>query len=71
MRRLLYSKWFFLILAVVCVVDLLADAGEIWGRGFLKRLAIGMDFAALPLSGWIFIDLHARRPKNGNHTRGR
>jgi hypothetical protein len=28
MRTFLYSKWFFLLLAVVCVVDLAADLAE-------------------------------------------
>jgi hypothetical protein len=72
MRRFLYSKWFFFILAVVCAVDLFADVGEqIWGRGFLNIVAIGLDCFAVFLSGWIFVDLHARRPRNGNDTRGR
>jgi hypothetical protein len=72
MRRLLYSKWFFLVLALVCSVDLLADVGEqMWGRGLLNGVAIAMDVMALSLSTWIFVDLHVRRPKNGNNTRGR
>ena len=55
MRRFLYSKWFFLILAVVCAVDLFADvAEEIWGRGLLNIIAIGLDCFAVLLSGWIF-----------------
>jgi hypothetical protein len=72
MRKLLYSKWFFLILALVCAVDLFADVGEqIWGWGFLNKVAIALDCVALLLSGWIFADLHARRTKNGDCTRGR
>ncbi len=71
MRRLLYSKWFFFILAVVCAFDLIADVGEhIWGWGFLNIVAIAMDAIALSLSGWIFADLHARRPDRGDDTRG-
>ena len=55
MRRFLYSKWFFLILAVVCAVDLFADvAEEIWGRGFLNIIAFGLDCFVVLLSGWIF-----------------
>jgi hypothetical protein len=35
MRRFLYSKWFFLLLAAVCAFDLAADVGEeIWGTIF-------------------------------------
>ena len=72
MRRLLYSKWFFLMLAIVCTVDLIADVGEeIWGRGFLNWAAILMDLIALSLATWIFGDLHVRRPKNGDDTSGR
>jgi hypothetical protein len=49
MRRLLYSKWFFFILAVACLVDLFADVGEqIWGRrGLLNIVAIGLDCIAV------------------------
>jgi hypothetical protein len=72
MRRFLYSKWFFLILAIVCAVDSVADLGEhFWGWGFLNLLAIAMDLIALSLSTWIFVDLHSRRPKRGNDTSGR
>jgi len=71
MRKLLYSKWYFLILAIVCAIDLLADLGEhIWGRTFLNIVAIAMDFVALCLSTWIFVDLHKRRPGRGDNTRG-
>jgi hypothetical protein len=69
MRKLLYSKWFFLILAAVCTIDLLADLGEqIWGRTFLSAVAIVGDSVALSLSAWIFTDLHMRRPRDGNNT---
>jgi hypothetical protein len=69
MRRFLYSKWFFLVLVMVCALDLLADLGEkIWGHNMLNNVAIGMDAIALALVLWIFIDLHTRRPKRGNDT---
>jgi hypothetical protein len=72
MRRFLYSRWFFLLLATVCAIDLAADLGEeIWGHNFLNSIAVGMDFIALALSVWIFTDLHVRRPKHGNDTRSR
>jgi hypothetical protein len=70
MRRFLYSKWFFLLLATVCGVDLAADLSEeIWGHSPLNGLAIGLDFVAVILSAWIFTDLHIRRPKHGDDTR--
>jgi hypothetical protein len=69
MRKLLYSKWFFLILAAVCSIDLLADLGErIWGRSVLSAVAIVGDSVALSLSAWIFTDLHMRRPRDGDNT---
>jgi hypothetical protein len=72
MRRFLYSKWFFLLLAVVCAFDLAADLGEeIWGHNILNNLSIGFDLVALALSAWIFTDLHMRRPKHGDDPRSR
>lgn len=70
MRKFLYSKWFFLILALVCIVDLGADvADEIWGWSILNKVAIAMDLVAACLSLWIFADLHTRRPKRDHDTR--
>ena len=69
MRRFLYSKWFFLLLVIVNSIDLAADLGEnIWGHNILNNVAIGMDSVALVLAAWIFLDLHTRRPKRGDHT---
>jgi hypothetical protein len=69
MRRFLYSKWFFLLLVIVCTLDLVADLGEnIWGHNVLNNVAIGMDSIALAMAAWIFIDLHMRRPGRGDHT---
>ena len=49
MRRFLYSKWFFLLLATVCAIDLAADLGkEIWGHNFLNSIAVGMDSLPSP-----------------------
>ena len=71
MRRFLYSKWFYGLLAVVCILDLIADLGEhIWGWTDLNILAIALDAIAVALSVWLFTDLHRRRPRNGDHTRG-
>jgi hypothetical protein len=72
MRRFLYSKWFFLVLAAVCAVDLIADLGEhFWGETVLNLVAIAMDAIALSFSAWIFTDLHIRRPRSGDNTRSR
>lgn len=70
-RGFLYSKWFFLFLAVIVVIDLLADIGEeVWGWTGLNELAIVMDIVAAILALWIFADLHHRRPKNGGNSSG-
>jgi hypothetical protein len=67
MRRFLYSRWFFLFLAIVCIVDVIADLGEwFWGRDVLNALAIAMDVIAAGLACWIFLDLQSRRPKHGD-----
>ena len=71
MRRFLYSKWFFLLLATVCIVDFIADAGEfVWGRTPLNLIAITLDAVAAGLASWMFADLHRRRPKDGDDTGG-
>jgi hypothetical protein len=71
MRRFLYSKWFFLTLAIVCGIDLFTDvADEIWGWSILNKVSIVADIGAVSLSLWIFRDLHSRRPK-GDDTRRR
>jgi hypothetical protein len=72
MRKFLYSKWFFLVLAVVCAVNLMADAAEeLWNWSLPNKVAIAMDILALALSLWIFGDLHSRRPGRGNDSRSR
>lgn len=70
MRKLLYSRWFFFFLAVVCVIDLGADVGEVvWGWSALNFVSIAMDVIAAGLALWIFIDLQSRRPKHGGDSR--
>jgi len=70
MRRFLYSRWFFLFMAIVCLVDLIADIGEsVWGWDALNFLAIAMDVIAASMACWLFIDLQLRRPKHGDHSR--
>lgn len=69
-KSFLYSKWFYLTLGIVCIIDLCADLGEhIWGWTDLNFIAIAMDLTAVGLVLWIFIDLHTRRPTNGGDTR--
>ena len=71
MRKFLYSKWFFLMLAAVCVVDLVADWGErVWGWRVLHVIAVSLDAVAAAMALWMFADLHSRRPKDGDHTGG-
>jgi hypothetical protein len=69
-RKFLYSRWFFLFLAIVCFIDLIADVGEsVWGWNALNLVSIAMDVIAVVMTFWIFADLQSRRPKDGNHPR--
>ena len=71
MRRFLYGKWFFFLLAVVCLLDLVVDwSSHVWGWTDLDLLVIPLDAVAASLALWMFVDLHKRRPKNGDHTGG-
>jgi hypothetical protein len=71
MRKFLYSKWFYGLLAAVCILDLVADLGEhLWGWTDLNILAIALDLIAVSLTVWIFADLHRRRPRDGDRTGG-
>lgn len=68
MKRFLYSRWFFLFLSVVCILDLFTDVGEqIWGWDFLNYISILLDAIAAAMTLWIFIDIQRRRPRNGDH----
>jgi hypothetical protein len=65
LKQFLYSKWFFLFLAIVSIIDFCADVGEqIWGWTGLNWLSIAMDVFSVWLTLWIFIDLVRRRPKS-------
>ncbi len=71
LKVFLYSKWFFLLLAAVCIFDLVVDWGvHVWGFTYLNLLIIPLDAVAAALAIWMFTDLHRRRPKSGNHTGG-
>lgn len=70
MGKFLYSRWFFLFLTIVCVIDLVADVGEsVWGWNALNFVAIAMDVIALSMALWIFTDLQRRKPKHGGDSR--
>ena len=69
-RGFLYSRWFFLFLAIASVIDLVADVGEnIWGWSGLNYLSIAMDVIVVVLALWIFTDLQRRKPKDGSAGR--
>jgi hypothetical protein len=70
MRRFLYSQWFFLFLAIVCLLDVVADViGVVTGWPIILKLSFAPDLLAAFLALWMFFDLHRRRPgKNGDHT---
>jgi hypothetical protein len=70
MRNFLYSRWFFLFLAIFCVIDLIADVSEglFWDWITLNRLSIVMDVVILVMAVWMFIDLERRRPKDGGDS---
>jgi len=72
MRKFLYSRWFFLFLAVVCLLDLAADVTElVLGNTDLNYVAIGLDCIAVALASWVFLDLQSRGPKHGDDSRRR
>lgn len=67
MKSFLYSKWFFLMLALVCVLDVFADWGaRVWGWRVLIVIAASLDMVAAALALWMFTDLHRRRPKRSH-----
>ncbi len=66
----MYSRWFFLLLAVSCAIDLIADVSEdLWGWTVPNHLAIAMDIIILAMAVWMFVDLQRRRPKDGGNPR--
>ena len=70
MRRFLYSRWFFLFLAISCILDLMIDLSvDLWGRLEFRYLSIAMDLIILFMALWIFTDLQRRKPKNGGDPR--
>ena len=71
MKRFLYSRWFFLFLAVSCAVSLFSDVAEdLWGWGAaVNRVAIVMDAVIFCMAVWMFVDLQRRRPRDGGNSR--
>jgi hypothetical protein len=66
MRKFLYSKWFFGLLAFVCILDLISDAlADLLGWRGLRRVTIGLEIIAVYLTVAMFLDLHRRRIVNG------
>jgi hypothetical protein len=63
-RGFLYSKWFFGFLAAVCLLDLALDVLEETSLSWVhfNGIAIAADAVAVLLAGWMFWDLHRRRP---------
>lgn len=65
LRSILFSKWFFAMLFVVSVVDLGADIAEraaLSFAGLLNIVSIVMSLFVALLAGWMFFDLHTRKP---------
>jgi hypothetical protein len=72
LRQLLFSRWFFGVLVIVLVLDIISDITEhFWPQEYqlLNYVAIALDAVGLVLALWMFIDLSLRRPTNGNHPR--
>jgi hypothetical protein len=72
LRQLLFSKWFFGLLAVVLLLDMASDIAEqLHPLHFqlLNKISLFFDVIALILVLWMFIDLSRRRPADGNDPR--
>jgi hypothetical protein len=64
-RSLLFSKWFFALLFFASLVDLgadIADVAHFQFRTILDYASIVMSIVIAVLAGWMFVDLHTRRP---------
>lgn len=69
MRSLLFSKWFFGLLAVVLLLDMASDVAEHLHPQYyqtLNYISLVFDAIGLILVLWMFIDLSRRRPTDGN-----
>jgi hypothetical protein len=70
MRKFLYSRWFFLFLALVCLIDVGVDSiAARYGSRFLLTISFVPNLVAAGMAVWMFLDLHRRRPrKDGDHS---
>lgn len=72
LRQLLFSKWFFGLLVVVLLLDMISDIAEHLHPQyyqFLNYISLAFDVIGLILVLWMFIDLSRRRPADGNDPR--
>ena len=66
LRSLLFSKWFFAALFFTSITDLASDIAERSGLqfwGWLNAISIGLSAVVALLAGWMFLDLHTRKPR--------
>jgi hypothetical protein len=65
-RRCVYSRWFYAVLGLVCLVDAVAEFLDILNPGenyALDVVSLVSSVTAAVLAFAIFIDLRFRRPK--------
>ena len=70
MRKFLYSRWFFLFLALVCLADVGVDSiAAQYDSRLLLTISFVPNLVAAVMALWLFLDLHRRRPrKDGDHS---
>ena len=72
LRHRLFSKWFFGLLAVVLLLDMVADIAEHFRPQhyqLLNTISLLFDVIGFALALWMFIDLNQRRPTHGDDPR--
>ena len=63
-RRCIYNRWFYALLAAVCILDGICDVFDIvkpGGYPVLDIISLCTSLAAALFAVLIFLDLHARR----------
>ncbi len=66
LHRFLFSKWFFGLLAILALFDLTTDVLEHVHPRYWEVLNIAsilLDCSLAILAGWMFLDLHSRKPR--------
>jgi hypothetical protein len=66
LRAFLYSKNFFGLLVLVALLDLGTDLTEHLHPHYWEianALSIAVDCVLVFLAGWMFLDLHLRKPR--------